>query len=43
MLEKKCRTEEEDDPTYTPTEDRSTKNSGTPARKQVDDVDHISK
>ena len=39
----KHRTEEEDNPTYTPTEDPSTRQSRTPAREQAVDEDRISK
>ena len=43
-IEKKRRTKVDEDPNYTPTADRpSTQNSRTPARKQADDEDRVSK
>ena len=44
-IEKKRRTEEVEDPTYSPTPDRcpSTRKSWTPARDEADHVDRVSK
>ena len=44
LPEKKHRTEEDEDLTYTPMADRpSTRDSRTPQWEQVDDEDHVSK
>lgn len=43
VAKKKGRTEEEEDPDYTPTAEQSTRASQTPAREQLDDVDRVSK